>query len=82
MCSCLKNAVDFICDCDFSSCIHSTNMNFIDLCRKLVARSTAYNPATSLSVRAGERMGWRGAEQEEGMLPIMQCLPFTESCNI
>jgi len=31
-------------------------MNFIDLCRKLVGRSTAYNLAIGLSHGSGERM--------------------------
>jgi hypothetical protein len=49
-----KNARDFVCDCDCVSCIHS--IIFIDLCRKLAGRSTAYNVAIGLSDGSGERM--------------------------
>jgi hypothetical protein len=52
-----KNAADFMCDCDCVSALHSQHyMNFIDLCRKLVGRSTVYNLAIGLSDGSGERM--------------------------
>jgi hypothetical protein len=70
-----------MCDCDCSSCIHSTYTNFIELCRKFVGRSTAKNLAIGLSDGSGERIAWKRTEQEEGMLPFMQFLLFTESCR-
>ena len=57
--------------------MHSQHyMNFIDLCRKLVGRSTAYNLAIGLSHGLRED-GFE--EQEEQMLPFMQFLLFTKS---
>jgi len=50
-----KNATDFI--CDWLCIMHSQHyLNFIDLCRKLAGRSTAYNLAIGLSDGSGERM--------------------------